>query len=169
MSQQSQNLSATAMPVQQIQSFPDGANSPMTAGIAAQNQQVARQMALIGKSGGSIRRRHKRRNMLGGAVGVLVPAVPAGAVNAGQVSAQYADLTTLAQTANTNSSFDNSKATPAQVAGIATQQQKLYSGTTGGSKRRILCSSCKKKLTRRKSNKRLNKGKKGRKSRKSRK
>ena len=174
MSQQSQNLSATSMPVQEIQSFPDGANSPMTAGIAAQNQQVARQMALIGKSGGTIRRhrrRHRRRHMLGGAVGVLVPAVSPGAVNGGQVSQQYADLTKLATAGANNAAFDNPDATQAQVAGIATKQQAVYSGN-GGSKRRILCSSCKKKLNitrrrltrRRKSTKRLNKGKKGRKT-----
>jgi hypothetical protein len=167
MSQQSQNISATGMPLQEIQSYPAGANSPMTAGIKMQQQQVSGQMALIGKSGGS-RRRHRRRNMLGG-TDVLVPPVSSGAVNSGQVSQQYAGLTTLAETAKINSGFDNPNATPAQVAVVAAQQQKLYSG---GSKRRILCSSCKKKLTRRrKSTKRLNgnKGKRGVKSRKSRK
>lgn len=182
MSQQSQNLSATAMPVQEIQSFPDGANSPMTAGIKMQQQQAAGQMALIGKSGGTMRRRirrHKRRNMLGGAVGVLVPAVSPGAVNGGQVSQQYADLTKLATSGANNAAFDNPDATQGQVAGIATKQQAAYSGN-GGSNGGTLCSSCKKKLnktrrrltrrrlTRRKSTKRLNKGKKGRKSRKQR-
>jgi hypothetical protein len=168
MSQQSQIMPATAMPVQERQSFPDGANSPMTAGIASQNQQVARQMALIGKSGGSKRRRHIRRNMSGGAVDVLVPSVPAGAVNGGQVSQQYADLTKLATAGANNAAFDNSKATPAEVAVIAAKQQAAYSG---GSNVGDLCSSCKKKINktrRKKSTKRLNKGKKGRKSRKQR-
>ena len=134
MSQPHKIVSASAMPVQEIQSYPPGANSPMTAGVKMQQQQTSGQMALIGGS----RRRHRRKYMLGGTVKIVVPPVPSGTVNSSTVNGQYTDLTKLATAGANNAVYDNHLATKADVNNIAMQQNKTY---TGGSKHRgRLCS-----------------------------
>ena len=121
-----------AMPVQQLPTYPPGATSPMNAGLKLQQQQTANQMALIGSSGGSLKRsyrakrRHKKYSR-GGAAQVQVPPVPAGTVNPQMTGNNYTQLTKLAESQSSQAVFDNAR-TPAQTAAIATQQKSMYSG-----------------------------------------
>ena len=135
-------ISSSAMPQQQIPAYPAGANSPKTAGIILQQQQNSNQMALIGKAGGSkVKRNRKCRKTMrkykgGNPPVVKVPTVPAGTVNPQQTGNNYEELTKLSQLQAGQSVYDNTK-TPSQVAGVAAQQQALYSGKTGGTKIKI--------------------------------
>ncbi len=146
---QSNIISSTAMPQQQIPAYPAGANSPKTAGIMLQQQQNLNQMALIGKAGGSkVKRKHRKtmRKYKGGNPPVVkVPTVPAGAVNPQQTGNNYKQLTELSQQQAGQSVYDNTK-TQSQVAGVAAQQQSLYSGKTGGSKRKRKIKTKKRKI-----------------------
>jgi hypothetical protein len=113
--------------------MPPGSKGPMDAGVKMQQQQTASQMALIG---GRKIRGSRRNCMRGGATPVVqVPPVSAGAVNPQATQSNYTDLTQLAQMQSSQAAFDNAK-TPEQTAGIAAQQQALYSGKTGGSSKR---------------------------------
>lgn len=128
------NMIPSTMPLQVVPAMPPGSTSPMSAGIKLQQQQTNEHMALIGqgKNGGS-----KRRRLRGGAEGppvVQVPAVPTGTVNSQATGGNYKELTALSQQQASQSVYDTAR-TPGQTAGIAAQQQALYSGKTGGSKR----------------------------------
>ena len=113
----------------------------MNAGLILQQQQINKQMALIGKSGGS-KKSMIRRRFHGGAVPVIqVPPVTSGAVNPQQTGANYKELSILAENQATKSTYDNAK-TPAQTAAIQQQQQTLYKG---GSKRGCSKRGCSKR------------------------
>lgn len=142
----SQIISSSAMPEQKLPPYPDGANSPMKAGIIVQQQNAELQNAR-NKIGGTkyqrrirnsrrTKRRHKSRkyNLNGGAPVVQVPAVPAGSVNPGATNNNYKDITALAQQQQTDMTFDNAQK-PSDTALLSAKQQALYSGKTGGSKR----------------------------------
>ena len=124
-------IQSTAMPSQKLLAYPSGSTSPGNAALKLQQEQTSKQMALIGKSGGSKKRKYRVK---GGSTQprVLVPPVPAGTVNSSATSENYAELTKLAQQQSTQSAYDNTK-TQAQVASVAGQQQALYKG---GSRRR---------------------------------
>ena len=125
--QSSSVIQPTAMPAQTAKPLPPGATSPMNAGIIKSQQQAQQQTALIGsgKTGGS------RKKIKGGA-SVLVPAVPAGTIDAGATQANYSKITNLAQTGAANAVYDQS-GSAAQTAQIAAQQQALYQ--SGGKKK----------------------------------
>jgi|688.fasta_scaffold08960_9 hypothetical protein len=136
-----QIIQSNAMPEQVLTTMPPGSKGPMDAGVKMQQQQTASQMALIGgrKIRGSRRNcmsKYMSKFMRGGATPVVqVPPVSAGAVNPQATQSNYTDLTQLAQMQSSQAAFDNAK-TPEQTAGIAAQQQALYSGKTGGSSKR---------------------------------
>jgi len=130
-SQQQNIIQSTAMPAQKLPAYPSGATSPGNAALKLQQEQTSKQMALIGKSGGS-----KRRKYRGGDIPrILVPPVPSGTVNSNATSENYTELTKIAQQQATQSVYDGTK-TQTQVAGVTSQQQALYSGKTGGSRTR---------------------------------
>lgn len=131
-------LQAGAMPPQIITPLAAGATSPMQSAQIQQQQQTDKQMALIGTKGGgkrrggkrrgstqrrTKRRSAKRRQFKGGANGVannaqiLVPSVQAGAVNSEQTAGQYADLTALASTQQSQAVYDKGN-----TASVAAQQ-----------------------------------------------
>jgi len=124
------NIIPTSMPPQEIAPYPNGANSPMTAGIKLQQQQTANQMALIGSSGGS-----KRRFRGGNSPQVLVPPVPPGAVNPVQTQDSYSAINKLYVDQQNNAVFDKTTS-QAQVANIATKQQAVYNGKGGRTNKR---------------------------------
>jgi hypothetical protein len=129
-------ISSSAMPEQKLPPYPDGANSPMTAGIIAQQQNAELQNAR-NKIGGSKYRKtkHNKRKYKGGATPVVqVPAVPSGTVNQGATNSNYKDITSLAQQQQTDMIFDSAQK-PSDTALLSAKQQALYSGKTGGSKR----------------------------------
>jgi hypothetical protein len=143
-------IKSGAMPQQSISGMPPGSTSTMNAGLILQQQQINKQMALIGKSGGS-KKSMIRRRFHGGAVPVIqVPPVTSGAVNPQQTGANYKELSILAENQATKSTYDNAK-TPAQTAAIQQQQQTLYKGGSkrGGSWSRWGCLSGGKKSKRR--------------------
>jgi hypothetical protein len=149
--QSSSVIQPTAMPAQTAKPLPPGATSPMNAGIIKSQQQAQQQTALIGsgKTGGS------RKKIKGGA-SVLVPAVPAGTIDAGATQANYSKITNLAQTGAANAVYDQS-GSAAQTAQIAAQQQALYQ--SGGKKK-----SKKRRSKYMKRNHKKNKSKKSKKS-----
>lgn len=134
-----QIISSSAMPEQKLPPYPDGANSPMKAGIIAQQQNAELQNAR-NKIGGSkhhkrTKNKRKSRKYKGGATPVVqVPAVPSGTVNQGATNSNYKDITALAQQQQTDMIFDNAQK-PSDTALLSAKQQALYSGKTGGSKR----------------------------------
>lgn len=114
------------MPTQEVKPYPPGANSPMTAGIAANKAQIQAQMALI-KGGATAT-----------ATATPVVVVPPSSVGglAGQQNNQLnAELTRVAANQAVNKVYDDAK-TPAQTAAIAAQQQALYKGGTKHQTRR---------------------------------
>lgn len=113
-------IKSTAMPPQPKNTLQPGATSPMNSAYIASQQQTKAQMNLIGSS-------------KGGAPTVQVPPVSSSAPNPGQTSDNFKSLTQLAQTAQTNSTFDNAK-TPQETAALQDQQESLYK--SGGFKRR---------------------------------
>ena len=129
-------IKSTAMPQQTVLTMPPGSKGPMDAGIKMQQQQTDSQMALVGKSGGSKRR---KRRFKGGATTaptapvVKVPQVQPGAPNPDATAASYAALTNVATTQQVGSTFDSAK-DPSQTAALQAQQQALYK--SGGSKSR---------------------------------
>jgi len=152
---------SSAMPPQVKPEYPLGASSIMTAGIVNQNNQAARQNALIG-TGGS---KKKYRTIRGGAVAtnaspvVQVPSVPSGSVSPEATGANYTEITKLAQQQVGDALYDNAK-TPVETALLQQQQQQQYKGL-GGRKRR--------KSRKGRKSRKSRKSRKGRKSRKSRK
>lgn len=135
------NMIPSALPPYETKPYPNGGNSPMSAGLASSQQQTINQMALIGKSGGSkhkIKRRTNRRYMKGGVSSQSQPVsqvtpIPPGSVNPNETTASYTQLAQLANSANTNATYDTAK-TPAQTAQLQQQQQNIYNGK-GGSKK----------------------------------
>jgi hypothetical protein len=132
-----QNMINSTMPQQPVLAMPPGSKGPMDAGLKMQQQQTAGQMALIGKSGGSKRR---KRCFKGGATTlpvvrvppvVQVPPVQAGAANQDATAASFKSLTALSQQQAGQAVFDSAK-TPSQTAALQAQQQALYK--SGGSK-----------------------------------
>ncbi len=123
-----QIISSSAMPLQKLPPYPDGANSPMTAGIVTQKQNAELQNTR-NKIGGY--KRHRR--LKGGAVSVQVPPVPTGTVNPAATDSNYKDITQLAQQQQTDMVFDNAK-NPSDTASLAAKQQALHSGKVGGKK-----------------------------------
>jgi len=156
------NMIPSALPPYETKPYPNGGNSPMSAGLASSQQQTINQMTLIGKSGGSkhrTNRRHtNRRYMKGGVSSSSQPVsqvtpIPPGAVNPNETTASYRQLAGLANSASTNATYDTAK-TPAETAYLQQQQQNIYNGK-GGSKK-----------YRRSRNRRSRKSKKGRNRRK---
>ena len=129
-------IPATAMPPQPIQPLAAGATSPMQSAQIQQQQQINKQMALIGKGGAKRRKSRKLRSgklsgsklrggkLRGGANGVannsqiLVPPLQTGAVNHEQTAGQYADLTALASKQQSQAVYDRGN-----TAAIAASQQ----------------------------------------------
>ena len=144
--QSSSVIQPTAMPAQTAKPLPAGATSPMNAGYIKSQQQAQQQSALIGsgKTGGS------RKKIKGGA-SVLVPAVPAGTIDAGVTQANYSKITNLAQTGAANAAYDQS-GSAAQTAQIAAQQQALYQ--SGGKRKTNKRRSMKRKHKKSKKSKR---------------
>lgn len=114
-------ISSNAMPKQEIPPYPNGANSPMTAGIKLQQQQTDNQMALIGSKGGAVQ--------------VLVPPVTSGVVNPQQTQISFQKITNLAEVSKNDASFDTAK-TQSEVASINAKQQMTYNGNGGRKSRR---------------------------------
>ncbi len=106
-------IQSSAMPQQQIPPLPPGATSIYNAGLIKSQEQINNQMALIGKTGG--------------APVVQVPSPPAGTLNPGLTSANYKDLTQLAQLQSQQAIYDSAK-TPEQTARISATQNALYKG-----------------------------------------
>jgi len=122
-----QPIPATSMPPQPIKPLEAGATSPMQSAQIQQQQQVAKQMALIGKGGAKRRndKRRKTRKLRGGANGgvgnnaqIAVPPVQPGAVNSEQTARQYADLTALASKQQSQAVYDSGN-----TATVAAKQQ----------------------------------------------
>ena len=141
------NMIPSALPPYETKPYPNGGNSPMSAGLASSQQQTINQMALIGKSGGSkhrTNRRHtNRRYMKGGVSSSSQPVsqvtpIPSGAVNPNETTASYTQLAQLANSVSTNATYDTAK-TPAETAYLQQQQQNIYNGKIyngkGGSKK----------------------------------
>jgi hypothetical protein len=102
-------VASSAMKPQVLPPLSTGATSPMASAQIAQQQQIAGQMALIGKSGGGKRRMNgaKRRRMSGGATQIQVPSVQPGAVNSQQTADSYKALTQVAEQQAGQSVYDN--------------------------------------------------------------
>jgi hypothetical protein len=99
---QTNYVKADAMPAQVIKPLATGATSPMQSAQFQQQQQIKQQMELIGKTGGS-----KRRKMFGGSnARILVPTVQPGVPNSQQTAAQYTDLTALASKQASEAKYD---------------------------------------------------------------
>lgn len=113
-------IQSKAMPSQSLVPLPPGATSPMNAGYINQQNQIKSQMNLVGSS-------------KGGAPVVQVPPVSSSAPNSQLTGSNFKDLTQLAQTAQTNSTFDNAK-TASDTDALQQQQQSLYK--SGGAKRK---------------------------------
>ena len=119
-------IPSTAMPPQPIQPLAAGATSPMQSAQIQQQQQINKQMALIGKGGAKRRKSRKLRGgkLRGGSNGVannsqiLVPPLQTGAVNHEQTAGQYADLTALASKQQSQAVYDSGN-----TAAIAASQQ----------------------------------------------
>ena len=94
-------VASSAMKPQVLPPLSAGATSPMASAQIAQQQQIDKQMALIGKSGGG------KRRMSGGATQILVPSVPAGAVNSNETAMNYKALTQVAEQQAGQSIYDN--------------------------------------------------------------
>jgi len=94
-------VASSAMKPQVLPPLSAGATSPMASAQIAQQQQIDKQMALIGKSGGG------KRRMNGGATQILVPSVPAGAVNSNETAMNYKALTQVAEQQAGQSVYDN--------------------------------------------------------------
>jgi len=136
-------LQPTAMPAQKVPNYPDGANSPMTAGVILQQQQIATQQKLINPSGGRKRKRRIRGGQPGVATNaglvIIVPSVPAGSVNPTATGNNYEAITKLAQVGASQAVYDNAQ-TPAATAAIAVNQKggsgSLWGCLSGGKKYR---------------------------------
>ena len=144
----------SAMPRQELNSYPEGAYSARSASIVTQNNQAELQNALIGKGG----TKKKYRIMRGGAVAtnaspvVLVPSVPSGTVNPDATGENYKAISILAQQQAEDAIYDTAQ-TSGDTALIQQQQQQQY---TGGRRRR------KSRKSRRKSRKNRRKSRKNR-------
>jgi hypothetical protein len=112
MSNSQQIIQASAMPTQQLPSYPPGANSPMTAGIIKQQQQAEMQ---------------NTRNKIGGAPVVQVPPVPSGSVSPDATANNYKNLTQLAQQQSAQSAYDTAR-TNSDTNAITSQQNAMYNG-----------------------------------------
>jgi hypothetical protein len=137
MSNQPTMIQSTAMPTQVLPTMPPGSKGIMDAGVKQQQIQTQSQMALIGKTGGSKQMKggkHRAYMMGGNAPVVQVPPVPSGTVNPQATGVNYKGLTELAQQQAGQAVYDTAK-TPAQTASIAAQQQAVYNGKTGGSRK----------------------------------
>ena len=94
-------VASSAMKPQVLPPLSTGATSPMASAQIAHQQQIAGQMALIGKSGGS------KKRMSGGATQIQVPSVQPGAVNSQQTADSYKALTQVAEQQAGQSVYDN--------------------------------------------------------------
>ena len=94
-------VASSAMKPQVLPPLSAGATSPMSSAQIAQQQQIDKQMALIGKSGGA------KRRMNGGATQILVPSVQPGAVNSQQTADSFMELTQVAEQQAGQSIYDN--------------------------------------------------------------
>ena len=143
------NIVPSALPPQETKPYANGGNSPMSAGLATSQQQTNDQMALIGKSGGAIRKKSKRY-MRGGVAPVSeVAPVPPGSPNPEATGASYTQLAGLANSANNNATYDNATS-PSDTAKLQQQQQSMYKG---GSKSRRNKSKKSKKIRKNKRSK----------------
>lgn len=94
-------VQSSAMKPQVLPPLSTGATSPMASAQIAQQQQIERQMALVGKSGGS-----KRSKIKGGAQ-IQVPSVQPGAVNPQQTADSYKALTQVSEQQMAQAVYDN--------------------------------------------------------------
>jgi hypothetical protein len=94
-------VASSAMKPQVLPPLSAGATSPMASAQIAQQQQIDKQMALIGKSGGG------KRRMNGGATQILVPSVQPGAVNSQQTADSFKALTQVAEQQAGQAVYDN--------------------------------------------------------------
>jgi len=101
-------VASSAMKPQVLPPLSAGATSPMASAQIAQQQQIDKQMALIGKSGGGKRRMNGgKRRMNGGATQILVPSVQPGAVNSQQTADSFKALTQVAEQQAGQAVYDN--------------------------------------------------------------
>jgi hypothetical protein len=101
-------VASSAMKPQVLPPLSAGATSPMASAQIAQQQQIDKQMALIGKSGGGKRRMNGgKRRISGGATQILVPSVQPGAVNSQQTADSFKALTQVAEQQAGQAVYDN--------------------------------------------------------------
>jgi hypothetical protein len=123
-------VQASAMPKQELAPLQPGANSPGQSAAMLQQQQINKQMALTGKTGGK-RVKTGSFHLKGGVPpNVEVPNPPPGSVNPQQTQGNYTQLTALAQQQQQQSTYDNAK-TPAETAALQSQNNKVYNSTGG--------------------------------------
>jgi hypothetical protein len=148
---------STAMPAATQSNYPRGAYSPMTAGVILQQQQNASQLKLINPSGGRrLRGGQSNANAL-----ILVPQVPAGAVDPAATKGNYTAITNLAEVGASQSVYDSAQTKEAAAANQKAGSKKGGKWKKGGSWPVWGCLSGGRKYRR--------KSRKGRKSRKNRK
>jgi hypothetical protein len=102
MTNQPNIVSAKAMPPQTIIPLATGATSPMSSAQIQQQQAVQKQMSLIGKTGGS-----KRRKMKGGTTFIQVPPVQPGTPNYTQNTNTMKQITQVASIQQEQAKFDS--------------------------------------------------------------
>lgn len=130
-----------ALPINTAKPLPPGASSIGKAVIINQTEANNLQNKLASQSGGI-----KRRNMYlkgGSAPVVVVKGAPSFDTNPGATNANNIKLAELANTAKANAAYDGTVGKgQSSVAVISNNNDKLYYGTKGGSKKRKY--SCKK-------------------------
>jgi hypothetical protein len=102
MANQPNIVSAKAMPPQTITPLAAGATSPMSSAQIQQQQAVQKQMSLIGKTGGS-----RRKRLKGGANLIQVPPIQPGTPNQTQNTNTMKDITRVAVTQQEQAKFDS--------------------------------------------------------------
>jgi len=118
---------STAMPAATMPNYPDKSYSPMTAGVILQQQQNASQLKLINASGGR-RLRGGQSNAL-----ILVPPVPAGAVDPAATKGNYTAITNLAEVGASQSVYDSAQTKEAVAANQKAGSKKGGKWKKGGS------------------------------------
>jgi len=129
-------IQPTSMPENTTKPLPVGANNIYTAGIVEQQNQAKLQASLVGqKQNGGKKYRKSRRNQRGGATPVIgVQQAPSYDPNKAGTNANNEAITKLSVSAQNNAVFDNAT-TQGETAKLAAEQQAVYQGKTGGSRK----------------------------------
>ena len=118
-----------SIPAQKIPALPMGANNIYQAGMVKSEEQASLQHQLIK---GGTKRRKKKKNLChkGGAAVTHPPAAPSYA--AGGTQNNYNELAKLGMNVQNAGVYDKTT-TQSQVAGLSTEQNKIYYGKGGSS------------------------------------